>query len=104
MSSVCRDVIKSTANGNLNMLNLNEPLFVGCKKSIGKSEENHFNGLVQRFVVNGQVWSNMLGDALDANNVQNYEGSPCGLDNPCENQAECIALRKFRDQTNKILF
>lgn len=86
--------ITNFAKGNLNELNLDEPLYfggIGEKSKRNAIGTNHFNGAIERITLNGSLWGNALSRANKIVNVQNYQGPPCGYENPCLNQGKCIS-------------
>jgi hypothetical protein len=48
------------------------------------------NGAIQRIVVNGEVWDNLVQRAIKHRNVPEYGGPPCGYESPCQNNGLCL--------------
>lgn len=76
------------AIGNLNELNLNQPLYLGGMPST-QNVSDYFNGAIQRIMVNGIIQRNIIDKAINLVNVQPYQGPPCGVENPCHN-GQCL--------------
>lgn len=82
--------------GSLDELNLDQPLFIGgvsgdtaLPRDLGPSAG--LDGAIQRLVVNGAVWDNLLARARSSHLVSQYHGPPCGA-RPCRNGGVCTPL------------
>lgn len=68
--------------GALSELNLDQPLYIGGlpdgiaanNKEIAAFSEAGLNGAIQRIVVNGEVWDDLLRKATTVKNVPEYGG------------------------------
>ena len=81
--------------GQLNELNLNQPLFIGAVENLSLIHKESgisrgLSGAIQRITVNGEVWDDLVSRSLKKHNVIAYEGPPCGSQNPCPNESLCI--------------
>lgn len=81
--------------GNLSELNLDQPLYIGAiPDSVIANKEagitTGLNGALQRIVVNGEIWDNLVDRASQVHNIAEYGGPPCGYQNPCPNNAICL--------------
>lgn len=89
-------VVQAVSMGTLDELNLDQPLYIGgvsgdtpLPKDIGPTAG--FDGAIQRIVVNGAVWDNLLARARSSHMVSQYHGAPCGS-RPCRNGGICTPL------------
>ncbi|XP_015793858.1 agrin-like [Tetranychus urticae] len=83
------------AKGDLSELNLDQPLYIGgIPDNVNINREAGImvglNGAIQRIVVNGEIWDNLMDRATTVNNIADYNGPPCGFTNPCPNNAICL--------------
>ncbi|RWS04342.1 agrin-like protein [Dinothrombium tinctorium] len=83
------------AKGNLSELNLDQPLYIGGIDDIYAVNKDSgivvgLNGAIQRIVVNGEIWDNLVQRATAIKNVPEYSGPPCGYENPCINEGICV--------------
>jgi agrin, putative len=74
---------------------LDQPLFIGAVDNISSTHKESgisrgLNGAIQRIIVNGEVWDDLVSQALKQHNVGQYSGPPCGYQNPCPNGTLCI--------------
>ncbi|XP_022661641.1 agrin-like isoform X4 [Varroa destructor] len=89
-------VVQAVSMGSLDELNLDQPLFIGgvsgdtaLPRDLGPSAG--LDGAIQRLVVNGAVWDNLLARARSSHLVSQYHGPPCGA-RPCRNGGVCTPL------------
>ena len=86
-------IVSGETQGSLSELNLDQPFFVGgheTVKEISFAKEG-LDGAVQRIVVNGDVWDDLLNHrSLEAVGVKEYQGHPCRPENPCFNEGICL--------------
>ena len=47
------------------------------------------DGAIQRMVVNGEIWDNLLDRSIEIHNVAKFEGPPCASVK-CLNKAICV--------------
>ena len=102
-------MVEAEAKGALSELNLQQPLFVG-----GVDDEHTvnrdsgvtagLNGAIQRLVVNGEVWDNLVQRALRHRNVPEYRGPPCGSEWPCQNGGVCTPQRETFKHVQSLTF
>ncbi|XP_022236404.1 agrin-like isoform X1 [Limulus polyphemus] len=78
----------------LSELNLHQPLFVGGFKSL--SAVNHHSGIfkgltgaIQRIMVNGELWDNLMDKATTSHGITPYAGPPC-TEGVCLNGGICV--------------
>lgn len=91
--------MEAEARGQLSELNVDGPLFVGGVsdwKSVRREAglASGLNGALQRLVVNGEVWDNLVQRALRLRDVQEFGGPPCQPESPCQNGATCLPQRE----------
>ena len=86
--------ISGSSQGNLNELNLPRKVYIG-----GYTGDYHPNsgvssglrGAVQRFFENGVQVEDLVGSALSAQHIHQYDGEPCASNiNQCGNGGVCI--------------
>uniref|UniRef100_T1L3L3 Agrin n=1 Tax=Tetranychus urticae TaxID=32264 RepID=T1L3L3_TETUR len=98
-------MVYGEAKTNLSELNLDQPFYIG---SIPGSHSTHrefniskgFNGAIQRIVVNGHVWDDLLDRAIEIYNVAKYVGPPCESPNPCSS-SNAVCVPQFNHYTCK---
>ncbi|XP_022236706.1 agrin-like [Limulus polyphemus] len=78
----------------LSELNLDQPLYVGGFKSLSTVSRHsgivtRLIGAIQRIMVNGELWDNLMEKAVDFRGVVPYLGPPC-LENVCKNGGVCV--------------
>ncbi|KAI1287382.1 Agrin [Halotydeus destructor] len=86
---------QAEARGNLSELNLDQPFYVGGLEDGQRPREFegrsvYLNGAIQRIVVNGEVWDDLVARAHNKANLPAYRGPPCGYKNPCLNAGICV--------------
>lgn len=80
------------AGGSLSELNLDQPMYIGGHELVKEFSwaKQGLDGAVQRIVVNGEIWDDLLFKSIASKNVLEYKGPPCASDNPCTNDGVCI--------------
>ncbi|XP_076328006.1 agrin-like isoform X3 [Tachypleus tridentatus] len=78
----------------LSELNLDQPLYVGGYKSLSTVSRHsgivtRLTGAIQRIMVNGELWDNLMEKAVESHGVVPYLGQPC-LEDVCKNGGVCV--------------
>ncbi|XP_022257309.1 agrin-like isoform X2 [Limulus polyphemus] len=86
--------VQGESKAPLSELNVDQPLYVGGFRNLSSLNKHsgiftRFNGAIQRIMVNGEIWDNLLDKALDSIGVSTYTGAPC-TEGICLNGGICI--------------
>ncbi|XP_053210568.1 agrin-like [Panonychus citri] len=102
-------MVYGEAKTNLSELNLDQPFYIGSIPPINSLTTHRelnltkgFNGAIQRIVVNGDVWDDLLDRSIEIYNIAKYSGPPCESPNPCSSSSSSsssnsICVPQFND-------
>lgn len=83
----------TSLQGSLTQLNVRQPMFLGGfrgKVNPDSGIEKGFDGAIQRFIVNGDLYDDLVVRARRTHKISRYMGYPCHKNNPCLNGGVCV--------------
>jgi coxsackievirus/adenovirus receptor len=88
------EIVSGETRGSLSELNLDSFFYVGGFPMVKETPflKTGLDGSIQRLIVNGEVWDDLIDRAVEVAGVIEYTGHPCYPSNPCRNHGSCLSI------------